>query len=500
MLYPTRTHLEEKGSMNPGDKVFVNGGTYSGQEAVIERVSSTGASYKLNINGKITGYVKGAQLRALGCGSAPRAPHVSAKPPSTPQKARRSVSKPSPSSVMDTPKIASSLSTMKMAELKALAEERGIPTPAGNKSLRQTWIEALSGVTTSTSQATSEKLASTGELTDMKMADLKAMARRRGITEPIGNKSLRQTWVNALSVSPNPGARIEVHKVSSAASKLPGVALCIGSSQDEDNLMGVSPHGLEFRLHRYRSSANGLNPLPGVMRDVVKFKETMSAIGNVEMLPSFVGKVGTNSLTRVSFLNKLERLFNTPGKKLFLLYYSGHGSRNGNLCTDDIDKSGGVSFTDIMNKWKYRKIAARKAQYFVLIADSCHSGALVDQLKKIPKSERDTLNVGIQSASLASEYSVDGFFTRTFAEKQENPNNKFQWVKELKNQCWTCNNYPNDSCQNCARWTRRCRREDLVLYDTVEDIQHPSYFNTWGDRKVPESCGVQFTFFERKKR
>lgn len=45
-------------------------------------------------------------------------------------------------------------------------------------------------------------------------------------------------------------------------------------------------------------------------------------------------------------------------------------------------------------------------QRLVIVADSCHSGMLIDELRALPKSARDGLNVGIQTACLSHEVSA----------------------------------------------------------------------------------------------
>jgi hypothetical protein len=326
----------------------------------------------------------------------------------------------------------------------------------------------------------------------------------------------------ASSPSPAPPAA-QLAAQTSTAAKVPqkvedaAIALLIGASQNPSFIIGqkemkLNPEtdGIEFRSSRYQPRAmRGGNALPDILKDVTTVKRHFQQKGGlpIEVHSSFVGKEGSGSLTRRAFLNKLERLFAVPGKKLYILYYAGHGSGDGGkLCMED----GYVTFEDILHAWQERPIAARRSQYFVLIADSCHSGQLVEKLKKLPKAERDVLNMAVQAACAGDELSSGGVFTETFFGKQENPPKKFQWkaifdeeVADLEAQAKSEGRVHDSSCSGyfseCCRLCRHIRRANGRYLNprSKEDLQHPTFYSTWRANKI-ELGGAELRLFERQ--
>jgi hypothetical protein len=292
-----------------------------------------------------------------------------------------------------------------------------------------------------------------------------------------------------------------------------GVALLIGASQDPRTLKGVNPADLkdiEFRSRFVPRKASmlaaaaavaagatrGLNALPDVMSDVATVKRFFdSREGRLEGMrvhTSFVGKDASGALTRLAFRNKLERLLDTDGQRVFVLYFAGHGSGDpehpGALHVED----GVITFGDLLACWEAKK--RLRSQYFVVIADSCHSGALVDQLKALPKDRREGLNMAVQAACRADELSTGGVFTETFTRKQLEPPGKFEWAKiyeQMTTHCRSCGTFFNQACGEC-----RYMHREMGYPLSKEELQHPTFYCTWtreGTAEVPvPAAGLRF--------
>jgi hypothetical protein len=190
----------------------------------------------------------------------------------------------------------------------------------------------------------------------------------------------------------------------------------------------------------------------------------------------FVGKCTTNSLTRKSFLSKLGKLLADPEPTLYILYYAGHGTEESNperncspgaFCMQP-QGEGYVSVEDLVNEWHGADIAQRGEKRFLVVADSCHSGALVNALRAVheqrERKRQPNLNMAIQSACSSGELSYGGTFTNAFIHYQEESGD-FDW-----------------------------RDYDL------ERKQHPDYFSTWGGKSLETSDGFKIRLFRRTDR
>ncbi|KAK3252538.1 hypothetical protein CYMTET_38171 [Cymbomonas tetramitiformis] len=269
-------------------------------------------------------------------------------------------------------------------------------------------------------------------------------------------------------------AELESQMRSASLSERNGaVALCIGSSQHPYKREGVSTSGVDLRSkRRYRAALRGDEGLTDILKDVQTFKKVLEHLPDVEVLRPFVGKAGSGALTRGLFLNKMLNLVSHSDKEIFLLYYAGHGLRGSSLRSPEevgafyMEDTAPVTFADMMKIWEARP-GRKRRQRLIIVADSCHSGGLVEQLKNVPKRERDVLNVGIQAACLANEFSEGGIFTEVFAQKQLKRKN-FMWQK-------------------------------LKAAHKGQEVQYPTFYCTWGGTSA-SSGDFEFHFFKRPTR
>jgi hypothetical protein len=283
-------------------------------------------------------------------------------------------------------------------------------------------------------------------------------------------------------------------------------ALAIGASQDPSAAakQKAAEAAVDLREVRYIprrfAGVRGGDPLPDVIDDVVTVKEWMESSGPVEV-NRFVGRDDTNSLTRKAFLAKVERLLAQPGE-LFILYYAGHGT-DGTQAEHDaapgafcMQKDGYVTLDDLVNLWAGAQVTARRGQRFVIIADSCFSGALVGRLKQMHRERRreglPNLNMAVQSACGTHETSTGGLFTRPFVEKQTGERSKFDWKGAIphKSVC-SCRSFFKDGCSSCAML-----HEEFGFPRHIGDVQHPDFFTTWGEDTI-NIGGFTLRFYRR---
>jgi len=276
-----------------------------------------------------------------------------------------------------------------------------------------------------------------------------------------------------------------------------GAALLIGSSQNPKVLEGFKdgavPDGITLRNSRYKPRSRGDCSLPDVLKDVHDMKNFFESpdLSSVDVIAKQVGKDGSNYMTRKRFFTFLDKLFATPGKSVYILYYAGHGQeKTGALCLENDEYA---TFDEVIERWENRPTAATRRQYFVWVADSCFSGKLVENLKNLPPTRRDVLNVAIQAACGPKEVSWGGTFTETFIGKQSVPPKRFQWKREFKKLC-DCKNYFDKNCRNCRYLNRICGYPM-----SVSKTQHPTYFCTWGAKSIDLGDEKTFHFFKRGK-
>ena len=186
----------------------------------------------------------------------------------------------------------------------------------------------------------------------------------------------------------------------------------------------------------------------------------------------------TDRTKKADVLSQLADLF-VRDSDLYILYYSGHGSKGekdesrggltggGALCTGRQE----LTFEDIINAWVMSKKDVggaagrgggrppRRGRRLLLIADSCYSGKLVSKLKGLPKDEQTDLNVGIQAAGNARQcVSEDSsFFTHGEVAYQAGRFTAY-WTAKQSEQ---------------VRWT--------------EKGQHPQFFATWASDSSEKS-------------
>jgi len=233
-------------------------------------------------------------------------------------------------------------------------------------------------------------------------------------------------------------------------------ALCIGASQHKGVVDGIDEKSFED-FDEFRARLPG-KPLQDIAIDVKVFGDAMHESG-CSSVKKYVGTDASGYMTCHRFLALFEHMLTRNDSAIYVLYYAGHGSgsRRGALCMED----GYVSFEDILSTWDSAILErGKRGRKLIIVADSCHSGFLIDELKSIPKRDRDHLNVGIQTACTSEELSNGGVFTGKFAQKQTGTAN----------------------------------------FKHAADGQHPQCYTTWGDKSgsVVTAGSFHFKFYQRQ--
>eukprot|EP00965_Chrysotila_dentata_P259803 6213685-Pleurochrysis_carterae.AAC.1 len=160
--------------------------------------------------------------------------------------------------------------------------------------------------------------------------------------------------------------------------------------------------------------------------------------------------------------------------KMYVIYYSGHGSKGepgqthggrtgGALCVGcEDDDAGHLTYDELVEMWQQVR---SRGQRLVLVADACYSGKLWAKLRDTPKPQQVDLGLAIQAAGNAWQ---------AVSEKGGGPGTR-HGGEEYKNGIFT------------GYWISR-QKPAAVRWSDKE--QHPQFYATW----AYDSCDR--TFFD----
>ncbi|GMI26991.1 hypothetical protein TrCOL_g6173 [Triparma columacea] len=131
----------------------------------------------------------------------------------------------------------------------------------------------------------------------------------------------------------------------------------------------------------------------------------------------------------------------------------------------------------------------RHNQKFVIIADSCHSGEMVQKLKKLDKLRKRMglrrLNMAVQASCGKDEIAMDGLFLKKFMKFQEAGVDTFDW-QDFENQEYLS--------------TDDKGKETFLKCSDSEHLQHPEYYPAWDTRDSVQIGDWTLRFYERPKK
>lgn len=170
---------------------------------------------------------------------------------------------------------------------------------------------------------------------------------------------------------------------------------------------------------RCYSRTNSLSELPGVLFDLAELN--CFALQNSI---NFVNIDIKETLYQREYFAKIEEQFSLKSVHIHVVYYTGHGDKEGNWSTSN----GFVTFESLIKLWKDSKAYQESAE-LIIVADCCYSGQWVAKLK-----QSDVNRVSIMASCKADEKSFDttkgGAFTVEWLKMVKDPNYK----PSMKNQ------------------------------------------------------------------
>ena len=151
---------------------------------------------------------------------------------------------------------------------------------------------------------------------------------------------------------------------------------------------------------------------------------------------------------------------------------------------------------DILQVWMDSLPYKAGASKLLIVADSCHSGAMAAQLRALctrrGMPSREVIaarSVAIQTACASNEVAFDGVFTKAYVDYAgENqkiiPRRLFEDA-EFPGLCNTCSKYRNPKCRGC----KEVEAHYLYMYGKAppgqpEEMPKPEFYCPWGAKEL----------------
>jgi hypothetical protein len=180
-----------------------------------------------------------------------------------------------------------------------------------------------------------------------------------------------------------------------------------------------------------------LRNLSGVMSDANNFRTGMIAalapgcpyeVTNVWVQDADQGKE--------DMVQKLDRMFKKSDQDVFIIYYTGHGSRTGDWVISHESTQGQIrieriSLDELLRMWEHYQC---KDAQLIIIADSCHSGAWVKEINaKDPQKIRVSMISSCSDYETCSDSPKGGHFTNYFLDNNQNKQKDFHFIPSRTN-------------------------------------------------------------------
>lgn len=184
---------------------------------------------------------------------------------------------------------------------------------------------------------------------------------------------------------------------------------------------------------------------------------------------------------------------------LYVLYYGGHGGgKNGDF---SVEKGEKVTLDDILTVWADSKPYKAETSKLLIVADSCHSGAMVARLRAlVTRGGRATREaaaaktVAIQAACGPKEVAYDGVFTTAYTahvgKSQRIMQRQLFEVAGFSGLCSTCYDYRRMGCHGCVEVVRKFEEEKWpVPPGCPAEMPRPEFFCPWGGNAIETGPG-----------
>eukprot|EP01084_Bolivina_argentea_P274500 467908_1 len=166
------------------------------------------------------------------------------------------------------------------------------------------------------------------------------------------------------------------------------------------------------------------NNLSGTCIDVCNVLQYFNKSGAIKTIKAFNDPDPTTT-TKINVLKAIKKLFNQYHRKVFVIYYSGHGYSDGGKWCFHGDQF--ISLNDILSLFDTRIKSNIHTQQLIIIADSCYSGKWVQILKQLKRND-----IAMQAACKPTESSADsikgGVFTIAFLKNSLNYKKKMSSI------------------------------------------------------------------------
>ena len=355
------------------------------------------------------------------------------------------------------------------------------------------------------------------DYTKMKMPELKAIAKARGIVSPEGDQRKKITWINALLqgdkkqpskliTTPKKGKKVQKKQMETPSKVLINNEIHVGETYEfikgkykgkTGVVQSVGPKTCKLKVGKELTGNINFDSL--VRTKMVMAKKSASKKKSVsithvrgfciaspigldhteddcELVSNMLDSKGVvmedtyitkpdGSTGKKAVIKKLINFFKKDAN-MYIVYYSGHGEKGekgetlggktgGALMIGyGVRSAGDLTLEDMIAAWDNGR-GKRRGLKLVLVVDACFSGKLVSKLKSMSKPQREVLNICIQSAGNARQTVVEA----------EGGKGARHGGEEFQNGVFT--SYFVVKNESNAKWTY--------------PKQHPQFYCTWNE-------------------
>jgi hypothetical protein len=165
----------------------------------------------------------------------------------------------------------------------------------------------------------------------------------------------------------------------------------------------------EVHVQRDRNTRN----LSGVVQDANKIHRFFTTPANMlgcEMIECDMNVQRPNE-DKTSMIDAVTRRFTTQGTDIVFLYYTGHGvQQTGDWAIARANEQEGydvISLDEILDLWDFTRESRNENSCLIIIADSCFSGAWVNEINRRRQSSDRDIAATVANVSMAASCEAD---------------------------------------------------------------------------------------------
>ena len=158
-----------------------------------------------------------------------------------------------------------------------------------------------------------------------------------------------------------------------------------------------------------------------------------------------------------------------------------------------------VTLADILSAWEDSK--PYKASKLLIVADSCHSGAMVARLRalvtrrgRVTREATAAKTVAIQAECGKKELAYDGVFTTAYTahvgKSQRIMQRQLFEAAGFSELCPTCGDYRRSGCSGCVEVVREYKKEGWPAPPgCAAEMPRPEFYCPWGENEIGTGPG-----------